>query len=993
MIITTDKPIDIEFEVIQILSRNKESRFTVAKIKLLDYQLDKQLLSSFQVAIGCFENINIGDEFEGSGVWINNKVYGHQFKIENTKMLIPKDDKKMIDFIRKYVKGIGYITARKIVNKFGINTLDVILNHPDKIIEIGITEKKVNDLHDAMLEYGDFNRFLNKLQPLGLSVSDITLIYKKIDKLSVDKIMRNPYILCDICSIDFKKVDDIAKKLGFKANSPYRIRSGIMLYISKQIETKGDIYTLEEKILKNLSEFLKEYGKFNTSKLILNDIKKELKELVSLKQIVITENHKKQKCVYIKFYEYIENEVVEKITNRLKTNKTANYSKEKTDKIIDENEQTDEIKLDIKQKKAVYMAINNNVSIISGGPGTGKSQTINTIIDCIKKLDSKLTIELCAPTGRAAKRITELTNVKAKTIHRLIGLNNFNQDNLELIPVSSDYLIIDEASMVDIYMFYSLLTVLSVDTKLIIVGDHQQLPSVGPGLILKDFMNSGFVPKTILTKIFRQAMNSQIIMNSYEIIKGSNKISLDNDKKDFYFLNQTNLSEISNLILASIERLLDTGFMIGDIQVISPLNSGRLGTIEINKRIQQKFNGKYSGVVEIEIEKNEYVRINDRVMQTVNNYELDVFNGEIGIVVGINKGIISDDNFELIVDFSDKLVSYNYSNIKELFLAYAITVHKSQGSEFPVVIMPFHSTLSFLNNRSIIYTTWTRAKDRVICIGDRSELNLGIQRNDNLVRNSMIIEKMKEKNRKNNNDNIIYAYMAFKENKIEQLIDVLKKDIDEIEKILKRIAVEHGIEEVKYNDSKFIKLEEALQETEQKVLQEYKNKIDELRKLNGLLNFIKDKYHDFNPRDSYKIPFGISKKGHGILKKIQMPKNNLKYILGLIDLEPIERELKSYGFNKNDNLDMVIICYNLKGIELEMLKTIINKLQSWSLPYLYIGNKLYVLREDASRNNEFYDINQSGRTKQLAIIRLIKEKLDNLLFGFAIEDKVVLEIR
>lgn len=733
--------INIRFVVEKIIRRNDKDGYTVAKIKLLNYPSDIEIPTVEPVMIGYFITIHVGDEFQASGEWVNHQDYGWQFKIYKSTLLYPESNKAMVEFLRKYVKGIGRITAKKVVEEFGQETYSTILYNPERLIEIGITEKKTNAMNMAITEHKAYEELVGFLSPLGMRLTEITLIYKKMGGLAKEKIRDNPYVLCKYKNdIGFKVIDELAKKLDFEANNSTRIKYAIIMYISKQIEYKGDMFVLRKDIYNNLADFLNKHGAYEEIRLEKEKIDEQTEKLTLEGKLVVEENNDGKECIYLSFYSHIEDIIAKKMIKKLGEKHAIVFEKSDIDDSIRKYEMKTAIKLDSKQRNAVCMAINSNISILSGGPGTGKTQTINAIISCIRYLNPNSTVELCAPTGRAAKRMTELTGMEAKTIHRLIGLDYFKQGNTELIEIDTDYLIIDEASMVDAYMFYSILSAISTATKVLIVGDHEQLPSVGAGLVLRDIIDSGLISTTILTRIFRQDKGSQIIINSHRIIKGNNQISLNKDLGDFYFINNPNKHEIQELILLSIYRLLETGFALDDIQVISFLNNGDLGVDELNSRIQDRFNPRQPNILEKQVSNNRSFRLKDRVMQTVNNYELDVFNGEVGTIINIKTNPTELD--EITVDYGDKYVIYDESNISQLTLGYAVTVHKSQGTEFPVIIVPFHSSLNYMINRSTVYTGWTRAKRRVICIGDIDELDSGIKKIDNTIRNSRIIEKM-----------------------------------------------------------------------------------------------------------------------------------------------------------------------------------------------------------------------------------------------------------
>lgn len=742
--------IEIVFEVEFIIFRDIQTGYTVARTKIKKHPKDVSIPSSSNVVSGNFPVIHVGDEFKAVGSWVST-AKGCSFKVTTASLVLPETEKGMIDFLSKIVKGIGKKTAERIVEKFKEESFDVIMNRPEELKGIKrLGDKNIDKLHKQMLMYKDFEEVAMFLIPLGVSHTQAVLIYEKLGYSSISIIEKNPYILLDHSDLPLKLIDKMARNLNIPFDDKSRVEYGLLYFIKYMMNSKGDLFTYYDYLVDNLSQFLRRVGSYG----IFQDIDKEkIKEsmtyLEQMKKISIMKDNSGNDCVYLSYYHHVEKKIVDYITDMNTMPLNFRYNKKSIKSAMEMYENKTEISLAKKQKEAVFMAMENKISVLSGGPGTGKSHTISAILDCISTLNPLASVELAAPTGRAAKRITELTGRAAKTIHRLIGLGA-NDDEEELITVDSDFLIIDEASMIDAYVFYKLLSVISYDTRVLIVGDYEQLPSVGPGLILRDIINSKTVHTTILNEIFRQAQDSQIVMNCHKLISGvkvgdENGITFDKDKKDFYFIENTNIRQISSLIIRSVERLIETGVPLDDIQVLSVMNKGELGVNELNKKIQDRFNprsNKRDTVLQIG---DRELRLNDRVMQTVNNYDLEVFNGEVGKIVSIkNADRLSE--LEVLVDFGDREIVYDLEFISELTLSYAITVHKSQGSEFKYVLIPFHHSLKILLNRNIIYTAWSRAKERVVCVGDMEELNRGIDRIDNLSRNSNIIDGLIKNN-------------------------------------------------------------------------------------------------------------------------------------------------------------------------------------------------------------------------------------------------------
>jgi len=732
--------IEIDFEVKKIIYRNVKTGYTIANIKLINHPRDIDIPTAEPIIAGYFNAIHNKDEFKAVGSWVDTGSNGYRFNVNTSTLIFPETEKSIAAFITRFAKGIGAKSANKIVKTFKENTFNVILNEPDKLFNVeGLSSKKVKVIHESISDCKDFENTVLFLSPLGLKHLEILKVYEELGASAIHLVSENPYILYKYTKIPFKTIDLLAQKLKFKANNPERIKSGILFYIDKQIKNKGDMFVYEKDIFDNLQEFLYKYGQFKKSYLNSDEIKFALNSLIIDKYLVEDKTDSGEKVIYRTFYKIIENKIIKKLENLIKIKPNEIFSNGNIISAIRKYEDKEKMILAEKQKEAVFMALNNRISILNGGPGTGKTQTINAIIDCLKILKPNGTIELAAPTGRAAKRMTELTHTEAKTIHRLIGLAGFTEDEVNLKKIDADFLVVDEASMIDAYVFNNLLSAIQKNTKVLIVGDYQQLPSVGAGLILRDLVDSKTIETTTLSEIFRQEKGSQIIDNAYKIINGNKNLNLDKSKEDFYFIKEISVKKISNLIMLSIKKLLKIGYKINDIQVLSVMNKGDLGVEELNRKIQKIFNPHNPQKQEIELNQK-ILRVNDKVMQTENDYDLGVFNGEVGNIVSINRL-----KHEVKVNFGDnKEILYNNENFCELTLAYATTVHKSQGCEFDVIIMPFHRSLNILLNRNIIYTGITRAKKRVVCIGDMDELMDGIDRTENVIRNSRIKEKLEK---------------------------------------------------------------------------------------------------------------------------------------------------------------------------------------------------------------------------------------------------------
>ena len=696
-----------------IIFQNAENGYTVLELATEDEEVI--------TCVGMLKGITEGENLELQGEYVEHPLYGSQFKISSHKVVAPKDRVSMERYLASgAIKGVGPALAKRIVKKFGDDTFRIMEREPERLAEIkGISSRIAQEIGIQMEEKRDLRDALVFLQQYGISNTLAVKIYDAYG-MGLYKIMQeNPYKLAeDISGVGFKIADEIAAKIGIHTDSDYRIRSGL-LYSLLQAVSEGHCYLPLEELLER-AQVLLEVDK--------EHIRPQVDNLMMDKKVIV-----KGINVYAASYYYAELSCAHMLhALNMPMNDKEEHIRTKIEKITD----SIHIELDELQYRAVVGAIQNGLFILSGGPGTGKTTTINTIIRYFER--EGLDIMLAAPTGRAAKRMTEATGYEARTIHRLLEVSGAvseddkrgarfekNQD----FPLETDVVIVDEMSMVDISLFKALLSAIIPGTRLIIVGDASQLPSVGPGQVLRDIMESGIFPMVVLEKIFRQAGESDIVVNAHRINKGQ-QITLDTNSKDFLFLERNDANVIRKhmiqLIQGNLPKYVDaTPF---DIQILTPMRKGALGAIELNKILQEYLNPPSR-------EKKEYLhgellfREGDKVMQIRNNYQLEweivsrygipvdsglgVFNGDMGRVLSINEGAS-----ELIVEFDEgRRVRYPFSLLEELELSYAITIHKSQGSEYPGVIMPLLSGPKMLMNRNLLYTGVTRAKGCVTILG------------------------------------------------------------------------------------------------------------------------------------------------------------------------------------------------------------------------------------------------------------------------------------
>jgi len=725
----------------KVVYRNTENGYTVVNISVEGDDV---------VCTGYFSDITEGDQIIAEGSFVEHKQYGIQFTVTSYEIKEPETSVAMEKYLGSgIIKGVGPALSAKIVKKFGDETFNIIEREPERLAEIkGITEKKAIEIGSQFEEKKEFRNAMIFLNQYGVSNALAMKIYKEYG-IKVMKIVReNPYRLADdIAGVGFKTADEIALRMGFSPESSMRMKAGISFALS-MAASNGHTYLLYEDL-------------YEESKRLLGiseaEFESDIYELTIERKIVLKEV-KGERRVYNNNLYYMELTVARKLLD-LNAKSENNYKVMEAK--VKEVEAKTGIKLGDLQRKAVYEAVESGLVIITGGPGTGKTTTINAIIKLFEM--QNMEILLAAPTGRAAKRMTETTGMEAQTIHRLLELNgnpeeggSMRFERNELNPLEADVIIIDEMSMVDIYLMYSLLKAVTVGTRLILVGDVNQLPSVGPGNVLKDIIGSGKFNVVRLNEIFRQAAESDIITNAHKINAGQS-IRLDNKSKDFFMLSMSSSIQIQRALVSLIAEKLPpyVDATKYDIQVLTPSRKGELGVENLNKILQQYINPPAPG--KREKQWGEVIfRENDKVMQIKNDYQMEwkivtkkgltikegsgVFNGDCGIIREINEfaGTVT-------VEFDEgKLVEYTGATLEELELAYAITIHKSQGSEYPAVIIPLLNAPRPLLNRNLLYTAVTRARKCVTIVGSENSVNEMIQNESEMKRNSGLVDSIIE---------------------------------------------------------------------------------------------------------------------------------------------------------------------------------------------------------------------------------------------------------
>lgn len=726
----------------KIVYRNEDNGYTVFELELDGDEL---------TCVGNVPYVTEGEFVEVTGEYTEHSVYGQQLRIETCEDIPPEDEKSVERYLASgAIKGIGAALASRIVRRFKADTLRIIEQEPERLAEIkGISRRMAVEISDNVTAKRDMRNAMMFLQDYGISMALSAKIYNQYGA-SVYTIMKeNPYRLADdIAGVGFRIADEIARKAGIEADSDFRIKSGIM-YTLLQATGSGHIYLPQGELLEQLNTLL------DTE---IKDIDRHLSDLSMDKKIVVKQQlqenetstdagdceYQAERLVYGASYYYMEMSVAYALKA---LDARESIDKDKIADRIRRIEKAEKIELDDRQRDAVIQAISSGLLVITGGPGTGKTTTINTIIRYFE--GEGMEIRLAAPTGRAAKRMTEATGCEAQTIHRMLELSGAPEDDRsasflrnEENPIDADVIIIDEMSMVDIFLMNSLLKAVTPGTRLILVGDVNQLPSVGPGNVLRDIIASERFNVVKLTKIFRQATESDIIVNAHKINAGE-KFPIGPSSRDFIFIRREEAGNVIGAMITLVSQKLPkyVDAKPFDIQVLTPTRKGMLGVERLNTVLQEYLNPKDSSKQEKEIGTTIF-REGDKVMQIKNNYQIEwetrgkhgiptdrgmgVFNGDMGVVDNIN--FYSE---KLTVKFEDdRYVEYPFKQLDELELAYAVTVHKSQGSEYPAVVIPLLSGPRMLMNRNILYTAVTRAK-KCVCIVGTEEVFYGMVENGN----------------------------------------------------------------------------------------------------------------------------------------------------------------------------------------------------------------------------------------------------------------------
>ena len=699
-----------------ITYQNEKNGWSVMKVKVKGYD-------NLVTLTGSLLDVPVGSVLLADGDWRVDPKYGQQFVAQSWTEVMPAT----LYGIEKYlgsglVKGIGPAYAKAIVSRFGLETIDVIENDIERLLEVPrLGKKRMGKIRESWEKQKDIKEVMVFLQGHGVSTAFAAKIYRKYEKKSIAKVKENPYQLADdIWGIGFKTADSIASKMGYEKNDPRRCRSGI-LYALNELAEEGHVYAEPEQLVEAATKLLEAEE---------TPVRQALASMMEAKDVIADND-----VVYLPPFYHAENGSAKRLQSLLADTSLFN-SDIAAEPEAEYGVKSGGIVYDEVQQAAIQKALDSKVMVLTGGPGTGKTTTTQGIIAAFKA--RHMSILLAAPTGRAAKRMTEATGMEAKTIHRLLEYNPMdgykrNDEN----PLEGDALIVDECSMIDILLFYNLMKAIPSNMRLILVGDIDQLPSVGAGNVLRDIIDSQQIPVVRLTRIFRQAQSSRIVMNAHAINAGKFPNIKNGLDTDFFFINQEDADEMVELIIGLVRDRLPKkyGYPPKEIQVLTPMQRGTVGAGNLNIELQTALNPTGPSLT-----RGGYTfRLGDKVMQIRNNYDKNVFNGDIGYITAVDA-----NERTLTVTFDSRLVEYDITELDEIVLAYAVTIHKSQGSEFPVVVMPVTMKHFVMLQRNLIYTGITRAKKICVLVGTTKALAYAIKQNTVSKRNTKLKERLNE---------------------------------------------------------------------------------------------------------------------------------------------------------------------------------------------------------------------------------------------------------
>jgi exodeoxyribonuclease V alpha subunit len=720
--------IELHGQLERITYCNEENHYTIAKIKAKGY-------SHLVTVVGNLVSVSLGTELKLSGTWEHHPKYGEQFKIASYETVVPAT----IDGIERYlgsglIKGIGPVMAKRLVGMFGLQTLDIIETDIKRLKEVdGIGNKRIDIIRTAWADQKEIRQVMIFLQGHNVSTAYAAKVYKRYGKESINVVAANPYRLADdIHGIGFLIADSIAEKVGIPKDSELRAQAGI-LYVLKQLSEDGHVFYPYSPLLAECGKILGLEHKPIAQALAKIALEKRV-IIEDLNDVAITENNK---AVYLAEFHVAETGVAQYLATLLVAIK--NPLGIDHEKAIAWAQEGLHLELSQQQIEATREALDRKVMVITGGPGTGKTTLINTITRIYRKCGQR--VMLAAPTGRAAKKMSEATGYEAKTIHRLLEFSpkdrGFKKNDLN--KLDADLIVVDEASMIDTHLLYYLLKAVPLHATVIFVGDVDQLPSVGAGNVLKDMIDSGRIITVMLHEIFRQAQESSIIMNAHKVNTGAFPVfsSDRNNLQDFYFVQMDDPEKAVGLIVHMCKNRIPERFgfdPVEDIQVLTPMHRGIAGAVNLNAELQKELNPSSHQLTRGSIT----LKTGDKVMQIANNYDKDVYNGDIGKIISINP-----EDQEVTVSYEKRPVAYEYAELDEIVLAYAVTVHKSQGSEYPAVVMPLLTQHYMLLQRNLLYTAITRGKKLVVIIGTKKALAIAIKNNKTQMRYTRLQHRLR----------------------------------------------------------------------------------------------------------------------------------------------------------------------------------------------------------------------------------------------------------
>ena len=753
----------LEGSVENIVFRNEDNHYTVARFRPNDS--GRLFRDDLTTIVGVLPGVHVGELLSVEGEWEKDPKYGRQLHITNFTQRLPASKEGITRYLGSgLIKGVGPKKAQRIVEHFGEQTLAIIEQQPERLSEVkGLSAKDREQIEKSWAEQSEIKELHLFLQSHDVSMNLATRIYKQYGQDSIKVVRENPYQLAqDVHGIAFRTADVIAVKLGLPLDSMPRMVSGLKYVLTQAANEDGHCYLAENELIRRASEILQAPSELIS--IAVNQLRGDRDVFVephlplqvdvdsravddqeTLNNLSETEESTPQQHIYYGPFWYAENGSARILRRLLRSpGKLPHVSQQYWDTVFNYLAQNRNMILTEKQRNAVQMAYLSKVSILTGGPGTGKSTSIRALLMVLRK--RKIEVALAAPTGRAAKRLTEATGAvgfQAKTLHRLLEFaphDNTYQRNEEN-PLPYQFVIVDEVSMVDILLLYHLLKALPTDAHLLLVGDADQLPSVGPGNVLRDLLRSGAIPSVVLTELFRQAQQSQIVVNAHRINAGQMPSLKRDTGGDFFFVPEEDPIRAQHLVLDFVQRRIPTHYHLNpmtDIQVLSPMYKGPLGVTNLNEELQARLNPGTSETLEWG---GHVLRLNDKVMQVRNDYDKGVFNGDVGWIRSIDK-----ENSTVKVEFLEEtgplLVSYHFHELDELVLAYAVTVHKSQGSEYPAIVLTLVNQHYMLLQRNLLYTAITRAKRLCVIVGQLRALETAVKNNRVALRNTGLAERL-----------------------------------------------------------------------------------------------------------------------------------------------------------------------------------------------------------------------------------------------------------